>query len=146
MDLQLEDTDTLSGLEDRILRAVQLVGKLKEENAGLKERLAEAESEASLATTARNDADEALAAFRANAGKAEKELKVIQIERKQVKARIENCSAKWICSGADSPIKQWLAKLRPKKRRSALPTTPIRWILPATKRTLKNSPTVSTNS
>ena len=43
MDLQLEDTDTLSGLEDRILRAVQLVGKLKEENAGLKERLAEAE-------------------------------------------------------------------------------------------------------
>ena len=30
MDLQLEDTDTLSGLEERILRAVQLVGKLKE--------------------------------------------------------------------------------------------------------------------
>ena len=44
MDLQLEDTDTLSGLEERILRAVQLVGKLKEENADLKERLAEAES------------------------------------------------------------------------------------------------------
>ncbi len=89
MDLQLEDTDTLSGLEDRILRAVQLVGKLKEENAGLKERLAEAESEASLATAARNDADEALAGFKMNAGKADKELEVLQIERKQVKARIE---------------------------------------------------------
>jgi len=89
MDLQLEDTDTLSGLEDRILRAVQLVGKLREENAELKERLAAAESEASLAAAARNDAEEALAAFKANAGKAASELEVLQSERKQVKARIE---------------------------------------------------------
>ncbi len=89
MDLQLEDTDTLSGLEDRILRAVQLVGKLKEENAGLRERLAGAESKVSLATAARNDADEALAVLKVNAGKAEKELEVLQIERNQVKARIE---------------------------------------------------------
>jgi chromosome segregation ATPase len=89
MDLQLEDTDTLSGLEDRILRAVQLVGKLKEENAALKERLAAAESEAQLASEARNDAEEALALFKDNAAKAEKELEVLQIERKQVKARIE---------------------------------------------------------
>jgi len=89
MDLQLEDTDTLSGLEDRILRAVQLVGKLKEENAALKERLAAVESEAQLASEARNDAEEALALFKENATKAEKELEVLQIERKQVKARIE---------------------------------------------------------
>jgi chromosome segregation ATPase len=89
MDLQLEDTDTLSGLEDRILRAVQLVGKLKEENAALKERLAAVESEAQLASEARNDAEEALALFKDNATKAEKELEVLQIERKQVKARIE---------------------------------------------------------
>jgi FtsZ-binding cell division protein ZapB len=89
MDLQLEDTDTLSGLEDRILRAVQLVNRLKEENAELKERLASAESEASLAAAARNDAEEALATFKANATAAEKELEVLQIERKQVKARIE---------------------------------------------------------
>ncbi len=89
MDLQLEDTDTLSGLEDRILRAVQLVGKLREENAELKERLAAAESEATLAAAARNDAEEALAAFKANAGKAASELEVLQTERKQVKARIE---------------------------------------------------------
>jgi SMC interacting uncharacterized protein involved in chromosome segregation len=89
MDLQLEDTDSLSGLEERILRAVQLVGKLKEENAELKDRLATAESEATLAAAARNDAEEALAAFKATAGKAEKELEVLQIERKQVKARIE---------------------------------------------------------
>ena len=89
MDLQLEDTDTLSGLEDRILRAVQLVGKLREENGELKERLAAAESEASLAVAARNDAEEALAAFKANAGRAASELEVLQSERKQVKARIE---------------------------------------------------------
>ena len=89
MDLQLEDTDTLSGLEDRILRAVQLVGKLKEENADLKERLASAEAEARLAAAARSDAEDALAAFKANSGKAEKELEVLQAERKQVKARIE---------------------------------------------------------
>ena len=89
MDLQLEDTDTLSGLEDRILRAVQLVGKLREENAELKERLAAAESEASLAVAARNDAEAALAAFKANAGRAASELEVLQSERKQVKARIE---------------------------------------------------------
>jgi len=89
MDLQLEDTDTLAGLEDRILRAVQLVGKLKDENADLKDRLAAAESEARLAAAARNDAEEALAAFKANAGKAEEELIALQSERKQVKARIE---------------------------------------------------------
>jgi hypothetical protein len=89
MDLQLEDSDTLSGLEDRILRAVQLVGKLKEENAQLKERLAEAEAEARLAGAARTEAEEALAGFKGNAGKAEKELELLQAERKQVKARIE---------------------------------------------------------
>ena len=89
MDLQLEDVDTLSGLEDRILRAVQLVGKLKEENAELKARLATAETEAQAAVAARTDAEEALAAFKANATKAERELETLQIERKQVKARIE---------------------------------------------------------
>jgi len=89
MDLQFEDTDTLTGLEERILRAVQLVGKLREENADLKARLADAEAEAQLANAARDEAQEALAAFRANAGKAEKELELLQAERKQVKARIE---------------------------------------------------------
>ena len=89
MDLQFEETDTLTGLEDRILRAVQLVGKLKEENAGLKERLAEAEAEARLAAAARTDAEDALAAFKANAGKAEQELELLQTERKQIKTRIE---------------------------------------------------------
>ena len=89
MDLQFEDTDTLSGLEDRILRAVQLVSKLRDENADLKERLAAAEAEAQLAAAARFDAEQALAAFKSSAGKAEQELQVLQTERKQVKARIE---------------------------------------------------------
>ena len=51
MDLHVEDTDTLAGLEDRILRAVQLVGKLKQENASLAERLAEAETAAERAAS-----------------------------------------------------------------------------------------------
>lgn len=89
MDLQLEDTDTLAGLEDRILRAVQLVSRLKDENASLKDRLAEAESEARRAVAARTEADEALASFKANASRAEEELEILQAERKQVKARIE---------------------------------------------------------
>jgi len=89
MDLQLEDTDSLAGLEDRILRAVQLVGKLKEENADLKERLAAAETEARLAAAARTEAEDALSAFKANAGRAEQELETLQAERKQVRARIE---------------------------------------------------------
>ena len=89
MDLQLEDTDTLTGLEDRILRAVQLVGKLKEENADLKDRLVAAESEARLSAAACAEAEAALASFEDNAGKAEKELEVLLTERKQVKARIE---------------------------------------------------------
>lgn len=89
MDLQLEDTDTLSGLEERILRAVDLVGKLKEENAELRSRLAAAESEARLAEAARADAEDALASFKFDSSKAEKELEILQLERKQVKARIE---------------------------------------------------------
>lgn len=89
MDLELEDTDTLTGLEDRILRAVQLVSKLKEENAQLKERLAAAESDAQKALAARAESEEALAASKSNAMKSEKELEVLQTERQQVKARIE---------------------------------------------------------
>lgn len=89
MDLQLEDTDTLSGLEERILRAVELVGKLKDENAVLKERLAAAEEDARLAKAARSEVEATLADYKLNAGKAEKELEILQTERKQVKARIE---------------------------------------------------------
>jgi FtsZ-binding cell division protein ZapB len=76
MDLQLEDTDTLNGLEERILRAVELVNRLKEENADLKARLV---------TAAIAEAADAKAAL----AKADEELEVLRAERKQVKARIE---------------------------------------------------------
>ncbi|MBM3782870.1 MAG: cell division protein ZapB [Acidobacteria bacterium] len=89
MDFELEDADSLSGLEDRVLRAVNLVTSLKEENAQLKARLATAESMAQAATTAREQAESVLADFRANSGKAEKELELLLAERKQVKTRIE---------------------------------------------------------
>lgn len=89
MDFELEETDTLAGLEDRVLRAVTLVTSLKEENTQLKARLAAAESEARAAASARNEAEATLADLRANSGKAEKELEILLAERKQVKSRIE---------------------------------------------------------
>ena len=72
MEFQLEEVDTLTGLEERILRAVSVVSQLKQENADLKSRLAEAEDEARLANAARNRAESELAGLRANSGKAER--------------------------------------------------------------------------
>lgn len=89
MEFQLEEVDTLTGLEERILRAVSVVSQLKQENADLKSRLAEAEDEARLANAARNRAESELAGLRANSGKAEKDLEELLAERKLVKARIE---------------------------------------------------------
>jgi FtsZ-binding cell division protein ZapB len=86
MDLQLEDTDTLNGLEERILRAVELVNRLKEENADLKARLVTAAKNASSDNAAAiAEAADAKAAL----AKADEELEVLRAERKQVKARIE---------------------------------------------------------
>jgi chromosome segregation ATPase len=89
MDLQLEEVDTLSGLEERVLRAVQLVGKLKEENAELRKRLTAAEEDARRAHAGRQEAEGALAELRGSFGKAEKELDTLLAERKQVRTRIE---------------------------------------------------------
>lgn len=89
MDLQLEEVDSLSGLEDRILRAVELVARLKEENAQLKQRLTAVEADARQAHAAREEVEAALANIRGNFGEAEVELEKLRTERKQVKARIE---------------------------------------------------------
>jgi FtsZ-binding cell division protein ZapB len=63
-----QDTDALSGLEDRIQKAVQLVSRLREEK------------EAAL-----QDAADA----RAQVAKLSDEVKSLQTERKQVRTRIE---------------------------------------------------------
>jgi len=63
-----QETDSLSSLEDRIQRAVQLVARLRQE---------------------RESALEEAAAARAEASRLADEVKTLQAERKQVRGRIE---------------------------------------------------------
>jgi uncharacterized coiled-coil DUF342 family protein len=77
-----EDTDSLDGLEERILKAVELINELREENKSLREKLTASEAEARKA-----QAD--LENFQSSSSSAEKELELLRAERKQVKNRIE---------------------------------------------------------
>ena len=63
-----QETDALASLEDRIQRAVQLVGRLRQEKDAALVEAAEA---------------------RAEAGRLADEITALQAERKQVRARIE---------------------------------------------------------
>ncbi len=63
-----QENDSLSSLEDRIQRAVQLVGRLRQEREAAVEEAAQARREAALLAD---------------------ELKTLQAERKQVRSRIE---------------------------------------------------------
>ena len=62
------ENDSLSSLEDRIQRAVQLVGRLRQEREAAVEESAQARREAALLAD---------------------EVKTLQAERKQVRSRIE---------------------------------------------------------
>ncbi len=77
-----EETDSLVGLEERILKAVGLVTKLKEENRSLREQLT-----AALAGEKKALAE--LESVKANTSSADKELELLRTERKHVKNRIE---------------------------------------------------------
>ena len=77
-----EDTDSLQGLEERILKAVGLVNKLKEENRSLQEQLT-----AALAGEKKALAE--LESVKSNTSSADKELELLRTERKHVKNRIE---------------------------------------------------------
>ncbi len=63
-----QETDSLSSLEDRIQRAVQLVGRLRQEREAAMAEAAEAKRAAALMAD---------------------EVKTLQAERKQVRSRIE---------------------------------------------------------
>jgi FtsZ-binding cell division protein ZapB len=63
-----QESDSLSSLEDRIQRAVQLVGRLRQEREAAVEEAAQARREAALLAD---------------------EVKTLQAERKQVRSRIE---------------------------------------------------------
>lgn len=73
--LREDDTEYLANLEQRILKAVELVTALKKENEALKERL-------SSATADRSEVEGELSALR-------KEVESLRGERKQVRTRIE---------------------------------------------------------
>jgi FtsZ-binding cell division protein ZapB len=63
-----QESDSLNSLEDRIQRAVQLVGRLRQEREAAVEEAAQARREAALLAD---------------------EVKTLQAERKQVRSRIE---------------------------------------------------------
>ena len=94
--VQQESIDTLASLEQRITHAVELIGSLRSENEQLRQRLNEAQQEANVLKTARDEAQALSAEFQKENGDLEQkmgrlseELDELRSERKQVKARIE---------------------------------------------------------
>ncbi len=82
MELQAEDRDTLVGLEERILKTVELVNQLRQRNESLQRQLNEA-------LAGKADAEKAVAEARADAAHAIQEMDSFRNERKQVRTRIE---------------------------------------------------------
>jgi FtsZ-binding cell division protein ZapB len=70
-----QESDSLTGLEERIQRAVQLVARLRQEKEAAVAEVAQARSEAAEA--------------RAEADRLAEEVRALQTERKQVRNRIE---------------------------------------------------------
>ncbi len=73
--IRLEETDSLASLEDRIVRAVQLVSQLRQERDAAQKQLASAEG--------------AVADLKAQNARLAEEVQTLQSERKQVRSRIE---------------------------------------------------------
>jgi FtsZ-binding cell division protein ZapB len=80
--LREDEAEFLASLEERILRAVELVAALRKENAAISERLKATESE-------RDSAEEALAVSRQETALLQKDIDNLQGDRKQVRSRIE---------------------------------------------------------
>ncbi len=82
MELHTEDRDTLSGLEERILKAVELVSQLRQRNESLQRQLDEA-------LAGKADAEKAAVEARTEAARVAQEMDSLRSERKQVRTRIE---------------------------------------------------------
>lgn len=79
---RIEDTDSLTSLEERIHRAVELVGQLRKEKDALQKLLDE--------TSADRESDlKATASLREENATLQEELDSLKSERKQVRSRIE---------------------------------------------------------
>ncbi len=81
MDIQ-EDSGFLVDLEERIVKAVEVVTVLRKENAALQEKL-------NAAASGQADADKALSAVQQECARLQKEVDSLLAERKQVRTRIE---------------------------------------------------------
>ena len=77
-----DDADSLTGLEEQILRAVEMVAVLRQEKDALARKLEEAEADR---TAALQQAAEA----GARADQVAREMESLRAERKQVRTRIE---------------------------------------------------------
>lgn len=77
-----DDAEFLASLEERILRAVELVGQLRKENDVLENQL-------EAATEAQKGLEADLADARRESARLSKELDSMHAERKQVRTRIE---------------------------------------------------------
>jgi FtsZ-binding cell division protein ZapB len=77
--LEQQDTDSLTGLEERIHRTVQVVTQLRQEKEALLMEKQAAQREA--------------AEVRSQAAKLAEELDALRVERKQVRSRIEKLLA-----------------------------------------------------
>jgi hypothetical protein len=75
----MTETDALAGLEERILRAVELVAELRRDNAALEARLREADAGSKGAIEKLESENERL----------HEELAALREERKEVRARVE---------------------------------------------------------
>jgi uncharacterized coiled-coil DUF342 family protein len=87
--LHEEGIDTLSSLEQRIQRAVELLATLRDQNKELARQLAQTQSERDEAQREAAEARNIVAQAEAHAGKLSEELDLLRDERKQVKSRIE---------------------------------------------------------
>jgi hypothetical protein len=81
-DERSEDMESLTSLEERILRTVELVSRLRETNEKLQRELEAANSEKAKAEQAAKDAQEEVA-------RLSQEMELLRAERKQVRTRIE---------------------------------------------------------
>lgn len=79
---RIEDADTLASLEERILRAVELVNSLRKEKEA-------AEARAKQSADALDAAQKSAADLEAENGRLTQELETLRVERKQVRGRIE---------------------------------------------------------
>ena len=89
MAAQHQEFDALASLEERIHKAVELVGELRAENATLREEAENLRGENKALHTSNDAALQEAAEARAQTEKLAGEIEALRAEKKQVRTRIE---------------------------------------------------------